>query len=199
MKLYFAPRTCSLSPAIILQELDLPHQMIRVDNATKRTADGRDFLAINPKGYVAALELDNGFILTEGPVILQYLADLRPDAGLAPPAGSWQRLRLQEWLNFISSELHAGVAPLFNTALPAAARDHFRARVAVRMAVVECALQGQQYLAGDSFSVADALLYTVLQWFAWFDMPLSAWPAVTAWSGRVAARPAVQLAHIRHG
>ena len=199
MKLYFAPRTCSLAPAIILQELDLPHQMIRVDNATKRTADGRDFLAINPKGYVAALELDNGNILTEGPVILQYLADLRPDAGLAPPAGSWERLRLQEWLNFISSELHAGVAPLFNTSLPAAVRDHFRARVEVRMTVIESALQRQQYLAGASFSVADAFLHTVLQWFAWFDMPLTAWPAVAAWDQLLAARPAVQAAHIHHG
>lgn len=199
MKLYFAPSTCSLAPAIILHELGLPHEMIRVDNATKRTADGRDFLAINPKGYVAALELDNGAVLTEGPVIVQYLADLRPDAGLAPPTGSWERLRLQEWLNFISSELHAGVTPLFNKTLPAAVRAHFRARVEVRMTVVESALQRQQHLTGATFSVADVFLYTVLQWFAWFDIPLAAWPAVEAWYKRVAVRPAVQVAHLQHG
>lgn len=199
MKLYFAPRTCSLSPAIILHELDLPHQMIGVDNATKRTADGRDFLAINPKGYVAALELDNGAVLTEGPVIVQYLADLSPAAGLAPPVGSWERLRLQEWLNFISSELHAGVAPLFNNALPAAVRAHFRVRIELRMKVVESTLQRQPYLAGVNFSVADAFLYTVLGWFAWFDLPLAAWPAVAAWYASVAARPAVLAAQLAHG
>jgi len=199
MKLYFAPRTCSLSPAIILHELALPHQMLRVDNATKRTADGRDFLAINPKGYVAALELDNGTVLTEGPVIVQYLADLSPAAGLAPPVGSWERLRLQEWLNFISSELHAGVAPLFNHGLPDAVRAHFRARIELRMKVIESTLQRQPYLAGGNFSVADAFLYTVLAWFAWFDLPLAAWPAVAAWHASVAARPAVQAAQHAHG
>ena len=117
MKLYYAPGTCSLSPHIVLRELDLPFDLIRVDNRAKRTEDGRDFLAINPKGYVAALEIDGGQVLTEGPAISQYLADLRPEAGLAPPAGSWARSQLHEWLNFISAEIHGGFGPLFNRCL----------------------------------------------------------------------------------
>ncbi len=115
MKLYYAPDTCSLSPHIVLRELNLEFELVRVNNRSKITADGRDFLTINPKGYVAALELDDGQILTEGPAMVQYLADRKPEYGLAPRAGSWERVRLQEWLNFITSEIHAGSAPLFNS------------------------------------------------------------------------------------
>lgn len=118
MKLYYAPDTCSLSPHIVLRELALAFELVKVDNGSKRTADGRDFRLINPKGYVAALELDDGQILTEGPAIVQYLADLKPESRLAPPAKSWERVRLQEWLNFITSEIHAGSALLFNKSLP---------------------------------------------------------------------------------
>jgi glutathione S-transferase len=118
MKLYYAPDTCSLSPHIVLRELQLEFELVRVNNRSKITADGRDFRAINPKGYVAALELDDGQILTEGPAIVQYLADLKPEYGLAPRADSWARVRLQEWLNFITSEIHAGSAPLFNPRCP---------------------------------------------------------------------------------
>lgn len=158
MKLYYAPHTCSLSPLIVLNELGLPHELIKVDNQSKRTADGRDFRTINPKGYVAALELENGEVLTEGPAIIQYLADLKPEAALAPPAGSWERVRLQEILNFITSEIHAGVAPLFNSELPEAARTIFRDRLSRRMSVLETTLQQRAYLMGATFSVADAYL-----------------------------------------
>ncbi len=119
MKLYYAPQACSLAPHIVLRELKLPFVLIRVDNRSKRTASGEDFMAINPKGYVAALQLDNGAVLTEGPVILQYLADLQPQSGLSPAPGSFERLRLQEWLNFVSSEIHGGLGALFDGRLPA--------------------------------------------------------------------------------
>ena len=124
MKLYYAPDACSLSPHIVLRELEIEFELVKVNNKSKLTADGREFRTINPKGYVAALELDNGQILTEGPAIVQYLADLKPEYGLAPRADSWARVRLQEWLNFIASEIHAGSAPLFNPALPEAQRKH---------------------------------------------------------------------------
>ena len=149
MKLYYAPDTCSLSPHILLRELDLPFTLIRVDNRAKRTADGRDFLTINPKGYVAALEVEDGQVLTEGPAISQYLADLRPEAGLAPPAGSWARSQLQEWLNFISAEIHGGFGPLFNRDLPEAARAWWQARLEKRLAYVAAALHARQALVQE--------------------------------------------------
>ncbi|MYN18998.1 glutathione transferase GstA [Rugamonas sp. FT107W] len=194
MKLYFAPHTCSFSPHIVLRELGLTYELVRVDNQTKLTADGRDFRSINPKGYVAALELENGEVLTEGVAIVQYLADLKPSAGLAPPPGSWQRVRLQEWLNFIGSEIHAGAAPLFNRTMPEAATAIFRDKLQKRMTFLQHTLQQQDYLMGDKFTVADAYLYTVLGWFAFFDISLDNWPAVAAYSHRIAARPSVQAA-----
>ena len=129
MKLYYAPHACSLSPHIVLRELGLSFDLVKVDNRTRLTADGRDFRTINPKGYVAALELDDGQVLTDGPAIVQYLADLDPESRLAPRAGTWERVRLQEWLNFVATEIHAGSAPLFNTALPEEALACFRTRL----------------------------------------------------------------------
>lgn len=196
MKLYYAPHTCSLSPHIVLRELGLPFDLVEVDNRTKRTADGRDFLAINPKGYVAALELDDGEVLTEGPAIIQYLADLDPDSGLAPRTGSWERVRLQEWLNFVATEIHAGSAPLFNKALPEEALAYFRARLSRRFDVLQDVLRGRDYLAGASFSIADAYLFTVLGWCRFFSIDLGHWAALQAYVQRVWARPAV-LASLR--
>ncbi|KGM30388.1 glutathione transferase GstA [Inquilinus limosus] len=194
MKLYYVPDTCSLSPHIVLRELDLPFTLVRVDNRTKTTADGGDFLAINPKGYVAALQLDDGRVLTEGPAILQYLADLKPEAGLAPANGSWERVRLQEWLNFITSEIHAGLSPLFNAALPEEAKAIFRDKLARRLAVVETTLQRQDHLLEGGFSVADAYLFTVLGWTRFFAIDLGRWPAVAAYMRRIGARPSVAAA-----
>jgi glutathione S-transferase len=198
MKLYYAPHTCSLSPLIVLNELGLPHELIKVDNQTKRTADGRDFRAINPKGYVAALELDNGEVLTEGPAIVQYLADLKPEAQLVPPPGSWARVRLQEMLNFITSEIHAGLAPLFNSDLPDAAQTIFRERLFRRLQLLETTLQQHDYLSGDAYTVADAYLYTVLGWLRFFAISLEQWPAVASHTARIASRPAVQAAEQAH-
>ncbi|MCU1719583.1 glutathione transferase GstA [Pseudomonas sp. 5P_3.1_Bac2] len=194
MKLYYAPHTCSLSPHIVLRELGLPFELVKVNNQTKQTADGRDFLRINPKGYVAALQLGDGQVLTEGPAIVQYLADLRPELQLAPAAGSWQRVRLQEWLSFINSEIHAGSAPLFNQALSEEAKNYFRERLFKRFAYLEAHLQGQAFLLGERFSVADAYLFTVLGWCRFFAIDLRRWPAVLTYFDKIAERPAVQAA-----
>ncbi|MDA8452921.1 glutathione transferase GstA [Acidovorax sp. NCPPB 3859] len=194
MKLYYAPYTCSLSPHIVLCELGLPFELVKVDNKTRRTADGRDFLAINPKGYVAALELDGGQVLTEGPAIVQYLADLQPESGLAPAAGTWERVRLQEWLNFVTSEIHAGSAPLFHAVLPEEAKDFFRAKLFKRFDFLQGTLARQDYLAGAAFSVADAYLFTVLGWCRFFSIDLGRWPALPGYVRRISARPAVQAA-----
>src|SRR6266702_5784009 len=188
MKLYFAPETCSLSPHIVLRELNLPFELIRVNNKTKRTADGRDFLAINPKGYVAALQIDNGEVLTEGPAILQYLADLKPGAGLAPENGSWERTRLQECLNFITSEIHAGLSPLFNAAIPDEVKVIFKDRLFKRLDQIERALDQHDYLTGTRFSVADAYLFTVLRWTRFFSIDLGRWPSVVAYMKRIGER-----------
>lgn len=194
MKLYYAPDTCSLSPHIVLRELALPFELVRVNNKTKQTSDGRDFRTINPKGYVAALELDNGQVLTEGPAIVQYLADLKPESGLAPAAGSWERVRLQEWLNFITSEIHAGSAPLFNAGLPEKVRTLFCEKLFTRFDFLQDTLSQQAYITGDAFSVVDAYLFTVLGWCRFFSIDLSHWPALSAYVTRIGARPAVQEA-----
>lgn len=194
MKLYYAPGTCSLSPHIVLRELDLPFDLIRVDNRAKRTEDGRDFLAINPKGYVAALEIDGGQVLTEGPAISQYLADLRPGAGLAPPAGSWARSQLHEWLNFISAEIHGGFGPLFNRDLPEAARAWWQTRLEKRLDYVATALRERQALVQDRYGLADIYLYAVLLWAPQLGVDLARWPALVAFQRRIESRPAVQAA-----
>ncbi|NIE82581.1 MULTISPECIES: glutathione transferase GstA [unclassified Burkholderia] len=193
MKLYFAPNTCSLSPHIVLHELGLPFDLVRVNNKTKHTSEGGNFLDINPKGYVAALVLDNGEVLTEGPAILQYLADLKPEAQLAPPAGSWARVRLQETLNFITAEIHAGCSPLFNTALPEDVKSMFREKLFKRLDTMEAALAGRDYLHGR-FGVADAYLYTVLAWLPLFSIDIARWPGLARFMARIGARAAVKAA-----
>lgn len=194
MKLYYAPGTCSLSPHIALRELSLSFDLARVDNRSKRTADGGDFLAINPKGYVAALQLDDGRVLTEGPAIVQYLADLRPEAGLVPPAGSWARSQLHEWLNFISAEIHGGFGPLFNRDLPEAARAWWQARLEKRLDYVAAALRERQALVQDRYGVADIYLYSVLRWAPQLDVDLTRWPVLMEFQRRVETRPAVRAA-----
>ncbi len=197
MKLYFAPDTCSLSPHIVLQELGLPYDLVRVNNRTKRTSDGGDFLAINPKGYVAALELDSGEVLTEGPAIVQYLADLKPEAGLAPAAGTLARVRLQEWLNFITSEIHAGSSPLFNRALPEEVQAIFRQRLFRRFDLIEADLASRDHLMGERFTVADAYLFTVLGWMQGFSIDLGSWPSIARYMQRIGARASVREAIAR--
>ena len=194
MKLYYAPQACSLASHIVLRELQLPFDAIRVDNRSKRTADGQDFFVINPKGYVAALQLDNGEVLTEGPAILQYLADLKPAAGLAAANGSWQRVRLQETLNFITSEVHGIMGWLFNPGLDDSVKEVFRQKLFKRFALLELTLERQDYLQGGQFGIADAYLFTVLRWTALFAIDLGAWPALAKFQARVEQRPAVREA-----
>ncbi len=197
MKLYFAPDTCSFSPHIVLQELGLAYDLVRVDNRTKRTSAGEDFLSINPKGYVAALKLDDGAVLTEGPALVQYLADLRPAAGLAPANGTFERVRLQEWLNLVSSEIHAGSSPLFNPDLPESVRDLFKACLSKRFDLIDATLARQDYLMGGAFTVADAYLFTVLGWMPRLTIDLAPWPNLTVYRDRIAARPSVRAARAR--
>ncbi|WP_277758050.1 glutathione transferase GstA [Pseudomonas sp. A34-9] len=193
MKLYFAPMTCSLAPHIVLREAGLPFELIRVNNQSKRTADGQDFRDINPKGYVAALVLDNGEVLTEGPAILQLLANQVPDSALAPTLGSWARTRLQEYLNFISAEIHGGCAPLFDAQIPQATKTIFTQKLFKRLDYLNRRLVDQDYLLG-TFGVADAYLFTVLTWLPNFNIDLQDWPALAAHSRRIAARPSVVAA-----
>ncbi|WP_280542423.1 glutathione transferase GstA [Chromohalobacter sp. 11-W] len=199
MKLYYAPNTCSLSPHIVLRELALPFALVRVDNRKKVTEDGRDFFTINPKGYVAALELKEGQILTEGPAILLYLADLEPQMNLSPAVGSWERIRLQEWLAFINSEIHAGLAPLFNAELPDAAKGVFRDKIFKRFDYLESTLEQKDHLMGEHFNVADAYLFTVLGWCRFFDIGLDPWPALASYMARIGDRPAVRAARQAEG
>ena len=193
MKLYFAPMTCSLAPHIVLRELALPFELIRVNNQTKRTADGRDFREINPKGYVAALMLDNGEVLTEGPAILQYLADLAPAQMLAPANGTWERSRLQEHLNFISSEIHGGSAPLFSSEIPESTKTIFKHKLFKRLDYLNRILATQPFLM-QAFGVADAYLFTVLKWLPTFSIAIEDWPALANYMTRIAERPSVRTA-----
>lgn len=194
MKLYYAPHACSLAPHIVLRELDLPFQLILVDNITKRTANGEDFLAINPKGYVAALQLDNGQVLTEGPAILQYLADLRPEANLAPLSGTFARVRLQEWLNFVSTEIHGGLGWLFSSQFPNEVKTLIKEKLFKRFVVLSQTLERQDYLMAEGFSIADAYLFTVLRWAHLFAIDLNQWPALARFQARVDQRPGVKAA-----
>ncbi|NIE73665.1 glutathione transferase GstA [Pantoea sp. Ap-967] len=191
MKLFYTPGACSLSPHIVLNELGLPYTAEKVDLKQHTTASGADFYAINAKGYVPALQLDNGEVLTEGPAIIQYLADQKPQAGLLPQAGSLERARVQEWLNFIGTELHKTLAALFNPSITPEARSKTVETFGKRLGVVDKALQGKDYLSGQHFSVADAYLFTIVNWAPMLKVDLSPWPAVVAFQKRVASRPAV--------
>ncbi len=194
MKLYYSPAACSLSPHIVLRELGLSFSLVKVDTKTKKTEDGRDFLQINGKGYVPVLELDDGQRLTEGPAIVQYLADRKPDAALAPPNGTLERYRLQEWLNFITSEVHKQFSPLFDPTASDDLKQRQRTRLASRFDWLSAELKGKDYLTGRQFTVADAYLFTVLNWCQWTGIDLAKWPVLKEYVARVAARPAVQEA-----
>jgi len=198
MKLYYTPGTCSLSPHIVARELGIDLTLVKVDLATKKTEDGRDFSSINPKGYVPVLELDDGTRLTEGVAIVQYLADRKSEAGLAPAAGTFERYRLAETLAFIATELHKPYAPLFR---PRASREEKAASVAYlkkRYATIEAQLSGGTWLSG-TFSIADAYLFVVTTWAAMVDVELTDFPNLRAFQARASARPAVRAAMVAEG
>lgn len=199
MKLYYTPGACSLAPHIVLCESGLPYTLERVDLRNKTIADGRDFLAINPLGYVPVLELNNGEMLTEVTAILFYLADRVPNLGLVPPAGEVARYRLLAWLNFIGSELHKNFSPLFGKDTPAEYKAQVSARLATRFAHVDGVLAYSPYLADGVFTIADAYLFVVSNWAAIVGFDLAPYPHLLAFRERVAARPSVQRAMQEEG
>lgn len=196
MKLYYFPGACSLAPHIVLQEAGIPCEIERVDLANKETASGQDFFAINPKGFVPALQLDNGQILTEAQVIVQYLADQVPDKHLVPPAGSFARYRLMEWLSYMATDLQKGFAPLFNPDTTDDTRRTVHANLARQFDYLAAQLEGSEYIAGDRYTVADAYLFTLLSWAGYVEIDLGEWPVLGAYLARIAARPAVRAAMV---
>jgi glutathione S-transferase len=194
VKLYLSPGACSLSPHIVLREAGIPFEFETVDTAAKRTKSGADYRSINPKGYVPALELEGGQVLTEGPAIVQYLADQKPAAKLAPPPGSMDRYRVQEWLNFITSELHKSFGPLFSPKTPQEWKETLKTNLAGRFDFLSKKLEGKDYLMGSGFTIADAYLFTILTWTDYVGIDLAKWPVLKAYRERVGARPAVKAA-----
>lgn len=193
MKLFYSPGACSLSPHILLREAGLSFTPVRVDLKTHKTEDGADFYAISAKGYVPALQLDDGSMLTEGVAIDLWIADQVPAAGLAPREGL-DRYRMIELLTFIATELHKNMGGLFVPGLPDATREMITQRLTARLGLIEQQLTGRTWLTGEQFTVADAYLFTVAGWAKWVKFDLSPWPQLGAYLARVAARPAVQAA-----
>lgn len=191
MKLYYAPGACSQPPHIAINELGRAVELVKVDLVKHTLPDGSDFRAINPKGYVPMLELDDGTRLTEASVVLQYLADLAPGT-LAPVFGTPERWRLMEWLAFIATEMHKGFGPLWNPNTPPDVRSRTMQALGNRLALVAETLERQPYLTGTDFTVADAYLFVILSWSGLLKVDLAPWPALAAFQARVASRPAVQ-------
>ena len=199
MKLYYSPGACSLSPHIALSEAGLPFELVKVDLRAKTTEAGDDYTKVNPKGSVPALALDDGSVLTEGPAIVQMIADKAADKKLAPANGSTERYRLQEWLNFISTDLHKSFGPLFAPNLSDDTKQFFKDRIAKYFAYADKQLAGKDYLLGSQFSVADGYLFVMLSWAERMKIDTSAYPNLNAYKARVGARPAVQAALVKEG
>jgi glutathione S-transferase len=199
MKLYYSPGACSLSPHIALLEAGLPYDLVKVDLRAKKLENGDDYLKVNPKGQVPALSLDNGELLTEGPVIVQMIADKAAGKNLAPARDSAERYKLQEWLNFITTELHKNFGPMFSPVLADDAKAFFKDRVMAKFKYIDGALAGRDYLMGKHFTVADGYLFTMLSWADRMKFDLSAMPNLVAYKARVAARPKVQEALTKEG
>jgi glutathione S-transferase len=194
MKLYYSPGACSLSPHIVACEAELPVELVKVDLQSKRTENGEDFRQINPNGYVPVLILDDGNKLMEGPAIVQYLADQSPDKKLIPPAGEFERYQLQQWLNFISTEIHKSFSFLFNSAAPDAAKQLAIDSLMTRLETVAEHLSTHAFLLDEHFSVADAYLFVTLSWGPYVDVDISRWPALMRYADKISLRPAVQKA-----
>jgi len=194
MKLYYSPGACSLAPHIVLREAGIAFELDKVDLTTKKTESGAEYGRINPRGYVPTLQLDNGEFLNEVSVIVQYLADMKPEAGLAPKAGTLERTRLQEWLGFIATEIHKQYSPLFYPTTPQETRQSQIEKLTLRYDHVAQKLDGKPYLLGGTFGVADAYLYTVSNWAGMLKLDLPSWPALKPYMARIAGRPAVQAA-----
>lgn len=199
MRLYYGPGLCSQASHIALREAGLAFDLVNVDLATKCTEDDRDFRAISPAGYVPALEIEPGVVLTEGPAILQYIADRAPASALAPANGSLERYRLQSWLNFVTSELHKGYSPLFKPETPAEYKAQALALLGTRLALAEHALGETPFLTGKAFTIADAYLFVVTGWSGFVGLDLAPFPNLVAFRARVAGRPMVKAALAAEG
>jgi glutathione S-transferase len=199
MKLYHSPGACSLSPHIALREIGAEFDLVKVDTKSKRMDDNRDFREVNPYGYVPALELDSGEVILEGPAIVQYIADLRPEAGIAPANGTLERTRVQSALALINSEIHKAAGALFNPGLDEAGKAAATARLESRLDVLEKQFGDASYIANNRYSVADAYLFVILRWLKFFKISLDRWPALAAHHARIAERPAVQAALAAEG
>ncbi|MFM9940974.1 MAG: glutathione transferase GstA [Hyphomicrobiaceae bacterium] len=199
MKLYYAPGVCSLSPHIVLEEAGLKYSSIKTDIRAKTTDGGGDYKKTNPLGYVPALELEDGTILTEGPAIVQYIADKAPEKKLAPANGTLDRYKMQSLLNFISSEIHKGFSPLFNPGMPEEGKKLARERLVTRLEHANKLLQGRDYLMGSAFSLPDAYLFTTLRWTVPTKIDLAPFPNLIAFMKRMEARPAVKAAMMAEG
>ncbi|HEV3500855.1 MAG TPA: glutathione transferase GstA [Bradyrhizobium sp.] len=199
MKLYYSPGACSLSPHIALLEAGLPYDLVKVDLRAKKLENGDDYLKVNPKGQVPALGLDNGELVTEGPVIVQMIADKAAGKNLAPARDSAERYKLQEWLNFITTEVHKNFGPLFSPVLADDAKAFFKDRVMAKFKYLDGALAGRDHLMGKQFTVADGYLFTMLNWADRMKFDLSALPNLSAYKARVGARPKVQEALTKEG
>jgi len=199
MKLYYSPGACSLSPHIVSREAGIPLDLQKVSTKDKTMEGGGDYWQVNGKGYVPALKLDDGQVLTEGPAIVQYLADRKPESGLAPKNGTPERYRLQEWLNFITAEIHKGFSPLFRPTTPEEYKTISKENLAKRFDWLDQQLKGKDYLMGKTFTVADAYLFVVLGWTKPTNIDLSRWPNLAAYHARVAARPKVKEAMVAEG
>lgn len=194
MKLYYTPGACSLAPHIALREAHLPFELHKVDLATKKIDSGADFREINPKGQVPALVLDDGSPLTEVPAVVQYIADLKSDANLAPKAGTFERYRLQEWLNFVTSELHKGLGQLFRPDLPKATEQIIHDTVATKFSYLDRHLTHKDYLMDSGFTVADSYAFTIVNWTNFFGIDLAPWPNLVRYMDHIAGRLSVKQA-----
>lgn len=194
MELYFSPGACSLASHIALREAGLDFDLKKVDTKTKKLEGGGDYYAITPKGYVPALRLDNGQVLTEGTAIMPFIADQSKGAKIAPAAGTLARARLQEWLGYVNSEVHKSFGPLFNPAATDEVKKTAVENITKKLDFLEKALAGREYLLDDGYSVADGYLFTILGWTRFVKIDLSKWPALSAYAARIGARPAVQAA-----
>ena len=199
MKLYYSPGACSLSPHIALREVGVEFDLVKVDTKTKRMEDNRDFREINPYGYVPALELDTGEVLLEGPAIVQYIADLRPEAGIAPANGTLDRTRVQSALALINSEIHKAIGALFNPSLDEDGKAKAIEKIQARLDVLDKQFGDAHYVANNRYSVADGYLFVVMRWLKFFRIGLDKWPALKAHHARIGERPAVQAALAAEG
>lgn len=198
--LYYSPGACSISPHVALREAGLPFDLVKVDLRAKKTASGDDYLAINPKGYVPALRLPDGQTLTEGAVMIQYIADQKPELELAPPSGTWQRYRFQEWLVFVATELHKAMSPLYNPTASAEFKQSLKDRLALRWGILAGGVRKQPWLMGEHFTVADGYaLYVLRAWTKTFKEDLSRWPELADYLARLHARPSVVAAVAAEG